>query len=84
MSRLVGREKRPLLGAYGIAVDPLRGWVYTTTVDELLVLSGQTLQVLQAMPGVGPTYAFGLSFHAAERRLYLAEARHGGLVVSRQ
>ncbi len=84
VSRLVGEEKRPLFGAYGIAVDPLRGWVYTTTVDELLVLSGQTLQVLQARPGVGPSYAFGLSFSATERRLYLADARHGELVVSRQ
>jgi uncharacterized repeat protein (TIGR01451 family) len=84
LSRLAGTEKRPMFGAYGIAVDPLRGWVYTTTVDELLVLSGQTLQVLQAIPGAGPAYAFGLSFYAAERRLYVADARHGGLMVSGQ
>ncbi len=84
LSRLVGDEKRPLFGAYGIAVDPLRGWVYMTTVDELLVLSAQTLRVLEAIPGAGPTYAFGLSFYAAQGYLYLADARQGGLVVSRQ
>ena len=82
MSRLVGNEKRPLLGAYGIAVDPLRGWVYATTVEEVLVLAGETLRVVKTMPGVGPSYAFGLSINPVEERLYIVDGRHGRLAVS--
>jgi len=81
LSRLVGNEERPLFGAYGIAVDPVHNWVYVTTVDEVLVLEGETLRVLQGIPGAGPAYAFGLCVNLVEERLYIADARHGRLIV---
>lgn len=82
LSRLVGNEQRPLFGAYGIVVDPLRGWVHVTTGEDVLVLAGETLRVVKTTPGVGPAYAFGLCVSPVEERLYLADGRHGRLVVS--
>ncbi|MBM4430217.1 MAG: YncE family protein, partial [Chloroflexi bacterium] len=81
LSRLVGNEDRPLFAAYGLAVEPLRGWVYVTTVDELFVLAGESLQVISTVSGVGPVYAFGVAIHPTQDRLYLADARHRGLTV---
>jgi len=81
LSRLVGNEKRPLFGVYGVAVDPLRGWVYVTTVDEILVLAGETLRVVEVTSGVGPAYAFGSCVNPVEERLYIADGRHGRLAV---
>ena len=81
LSRLVGNEKRSLLGAYGIAVDPLRGWVYVTTVDEVLALAGETLRVVKVTSGAGPAYAFGLCVSPVEERLYIADGQHRRLAV---
>jgi len=81
LSRLLGNETRSLFGAYGIAVDPLRGRVYTTTVDELLVLAGGTLRVVEGAPGLGPAYAFGLFASPLEERLYVADAQHRRLTI---
>jgi len=54
LSRLVGSEARPLFRMYGIAVDPLRGWVYVATTDEMLVLTGEALRLAEVISGVGP------------------------------
>ena len=81
ISRLVGDGERPLFGAYGIAVDPLKGWVYVATTDEMLVLAGETLRVAQVISGVGPVYAFGLHVDPIQGRLYVADGRHGSLSV---
>jgi len=81
ISRLVGDGERPLFGAYGIAVDPLKGWVYVATTDEMLVLAGETLRVAQVISGVGPVYAFGLHVDPIQGRLYVADGRHGSLGI---
>jgi YVTN family beta-propeller protein len=81
VSRLRGNEKLSLFGAYGIVVDPLRGWIYTTTSDGVLVLAGETLRVMQRVAGVGPTYAFGLCADPLEPRVYVADAGHGRLAT---
>jgi YVTN family beta-propeller protein len=82
--RLVGNEDQPLFGAYGLAVEPLRGWVYVTTLEEILVLAGESLDVIGVIPGAGPAYSFGVAIHPTEERLYLADARHGSLTVCRK
>jgi YVTN family beta-propeller protein len=81
VSRLAGNDKRTLFGAYGIVADPLRGWVYTTTLDHALILAGDTLRVVHTVPGVGPAYAFGMCANPLEGRLYIADALHGVLAA---
>jgi len=81
LTRLTGNFLRPLFGAYGVAVDPLRGWVYVTTANETLVLAGETLTILHALKGVGPASGFGVQVDAVARRLYVAERRQGSLLV---
>jgi hypothetical protein len=55
--------------------------VYAATVDELLVLAGQTLRVLSSVPGAGPSYAFGLCADPIGGRLYVVDAGHARLAV---
>jgi YVTN family beta-propeller protein len=79
--RLTGSFLRPLFAAYGVTADPLRGWVYVTTAEETLVLAGETLSVLHALPDVGPASGFGVRVDAVGERLYVAERRQGSLLV---
>jgi len=81
LSRLVGNHVRSLFGAYGVTVDPLRGWVYVIALNEALTLAGETLRVLHEMPGIGPAYAFGVCLDPIAERLYVADARHANLIV---
>jgi YVTN family beta-propeller protein len=81
LSRLVGNDEQPLFGAYGIAVDTLLGRVYVTTVEGLLVLKGETLQVVGLLPGVGPAYAFGLQLDPVHEQLYVVDGGHRRLAV---
>jgi len=80
LSRLIGNEGQPLFAAYGIAVDPLRGWVYVPTVDKTLVLAGETLHVLQEVSGIGPVNVFSLCVHPVEGRVYMPDVQRGRLV----
>jgi YVTN family beta-propeller protein len=81
VARLSGSEKESLFGAYGIAVDPSLGRVYVTGARELLVLSGESLEAIERMPGPGPAYGFGLTLDPAEGRLYIADGLHQRLAV---
>ena len=54
-------------------MDPLRGWLYAPTGDQMLVLTGQTLQVLRSMLGSGSAAVFGLSLEPAGERLYIGD-----------
>jgi len=81
VARLTGSFVRPLFAAYGVTVDPLRGWVYATMVDETLVLAGETLRVLHTLPDIGPASGFGVQVDALGERLYVAERRQGSLLV---
>ncbi|KPL19893.1 MAG: hypothetical protein AMJ93_12990 [Anaerolineae bacterium SM23_84] len=81
LSRLVGNDEQPLFGAYGIAVDTLLGRVYVTTVEGLLVLKGETLQVVGLLPGVGPAYAFGLHLDPVHQQLYVVDGGRRRLAV---
>jgi YVTN family beta-propeller protein len=81
LSRLTGNFTRPLFGAYGVAVDPLRGWVYLSTVEGAYVLAGETLDVMHEVPGVGPAYAFGMALDAAGGRLFLVDGRQQRLAI---
>ncbi len=76
-----GTKDETLSGAYGIAVDPLRGAVYVTTVGELLMLTGEPLEIVQRIAGIGPAYAFGLAAAPLEGSVYLADGRYGRLLV---
>nr|MBC7246051.1 DUF11 domain-containing protein [Chloroflexota bacterium] len=76
-----GSKDEPLLGVYGIAVDPLRGLLYAATVDELLVMVGETLHTVQRTSGVGPVYAFGLAIDPVTERVYIADGQHGRIAV---
>jgi uncharacterized repeat protein (TIGR01451 family) len=79
--RLLGDERRPLDGAYGIAVDPLLGRVYVTAGQHILTLAGEPLRVLDSTRGVGPVYAFGMALQPTEGRLYLADGQQRRLAV---
>lgn len=81
VTRLTGSFLRPLFAAYGVTADPLRGWVYVTMADETLVLAGETLRVLHALPDIGPASGFGVQVDAVGERLYVAERRQGSLLV---
>ncbi|MBC7233254.1 MAG: DUF11 domain-containing protein [Chloroflexi bacterium] len=81
ISSLQGNKDETLSGAYGIAIDPLRGVVYTTTVDELLVLVGEPLHIVQRVAGIGPAYAFGLAIEPVKGRVYIADGRFGQLLA---
>ena len=81
LSRLVGNDEQPLFGAYGIAVDTLLGRVYVTAVEGLLVLKGETLQVVGLLPGVGPAYAFGLHLDPVHQQLYVVDGGRRRLAV---
>jgi DNA-binding beta-propeller fold protein YncE len=81
VSRLTGNSLRPLFAAYGVTVDPLRGWVYATTVDETLVLAAETLRILHVLPDVGLASGFGVQLDAVGERLYIADRRQGSLLV---
>ena len=80
-SRLLGDERHPLDGAYGIAVDPLLGSVYVTTGRQLLTLGGEPLRVLDSTRGVGPVYAFGMALQPTEGRVYFADGQQSRLAV---
>jgi DNA-binding beta-propeller fold protein YncE len=82
VAQLVGNRNRPLWGAYGVAVDPLRGWVYLPALGGALVLHGQTLEVLRELPGVGPVYAFGWAVDAVQDRLYIVDAQRRSVALS--
>ncbi len=82
VARLPGSRSRPLWGAYGIGVDPLRGWVYVPAVSGGLVLHGETLDVLRALPEVGPVYAFGWAIDPILDRFYIVDAQKRALVMS--
>lgn len=81
LSRLVGNLAQPLFAACGISVDPVRGWVYLTAADGTLVLTAETLDILQELPDVGPAYAFGLALDVAGESVYIVDARLGRLAV---
>lgn len=81
LSRLTGNLTRPLFGAYGVAADPLRGWVHLSTVTGTYVLAGETLRILQEVPGMGPAYAFGMALDTAGGRLFLADGRQQRLAI---
>ena len=81
LSRLTGNYTRPLFGAYGVAADPLRGWVYLSTVEGAYVLAGEALGVMHEVPGVGPAYAFGMALDAAGGRLFLVDGRQQRLAI---
>lgn len=81
ISTLRGSKDEPLLGVYGITVDPLRGLVYAATVDELLVLAGEPLHIMQRTPEIGPVYAFGLAIEPMTERVYIADGQHGRVAV---
>jgi uncharacterized repeat protein (TIGR01451 family) len=80
-SRLLGDERRPLDGAYGIGVDPLLGRVYVTTGQQILTLAGESLHMVDSTPGVGPVYAFGMALQPTDGRLYLADEQQRRLAV---
>jgi len=81
LSRRVGNLAQPLFAACGISVDPVRGWVYLTAADGTLVLTAETLDILQELPDVGPAYAFGLALDVAGESVYIVDARLGRLAV---
>jgi DNA-binding beta-propeller fold protein YncE len=81
LSRLTGNLTRSLFGAYGVAVDPLRGWVHLSTVEGAYVLAGESLRVVHEIPGVGPAYAFGMALDAVGGRLFLADGRQQRLAI---
>lgn len=81
VSSVQGVRDETLSGAYGIAVDPLCGIVYVTTVDELLALTGEPLEIVQRIAGIGPAYAFGLVAAPLEGSVYLTDGRYGRLLV---
>lgn len=76
LSRLAGSAEQSLFGTYGIAVGPLRGWVYVAAVDGIPVLAGETLRVTEVITGVGPVCALGLLVDSMRERVYVADGRH--------
>jgi YVTN family beta-propeller protein len=81
VAQLSGSGEEPLSGAYGIAVDALAGRVYVTTVQELLVLSAENMEIIGRMPGLGPAYGFGLTLAPVGDRLYIADGWNGRVAV---
>lgn len=74
LGRLAGTDDQPLSGAYGIASDPERGWVYVTSGGELLTLSASHLTILNRLPlGEGTVSAgpFGMAVEPQSGALYL-------------
>ncbi len=80
-SRLLGDDRRPLDGTYGIAVDPLLGRVYVTAGQQILTLGGEPLRVLDSARALGPVYAFGMALQPTEGYLYLADGQQGRVTV---
>jgi YVTN family beta-propeller protein len=81
VSHLSGGEKESLFAAYGIAVDPAMGRVYVTAAQETLVLSGESLEIIARMPGLGPAYGFGLTLDTGTGRLYIADGSGNRVAV---
>ena len=69
LTRLVGTQAHPLFGAYGVVADPLRGLVYVTTIDGILVLAGETLRVTGRTRRVGPGYLWHVCGSCPEETL---------------
>ena len=82
LGRLSGTDDLPLFGAYGIASDPERGWVYVTSGGELLTLSARDLSIQDRLVlgeesvAAGP---FALALEPQSGTLYLT----GGLPQGR-
>ena len=66
-----GNEKRPLLGAYGVAVDSLSRRFYTTDLDGLLTFDADDGTLLGVTPGAEIAYPFGLVVHRASAQVYV-------------
>jgi hypothetical protein len=66
---LRGNLEHPLLGAYGVAVEPGTGRVVLSDVTGLLAVDPQTLAVEAVAPGEGFALAFGLAADQARSRV---------------
>ena len=66
-----GSPERPLLGAYGIAVEPATGRILLTDVQGLLSLDPQTGSADTVLPDQGFASPFGLTV-GADGRLFIA------------
>ncbi len=77
VSQLTGSAEEPLAGSYGIAVDALAERIYVTTMQGLLVLSADSLEIIGRTPDLGPAYGFGLAMAPAGDRLYVADGLNG-------
>ncbi len=84
VSAVYGDEQNPLSALYGVAVDPLRGWVYASSADGLLVFAGRSLHPLGVLTTVAPSYAFGLSLSPLADRVYSVDTQSSRVVVVEQ
>ena len=74
---LRGSPALPLVGAYGVAVEPGTGRIFLSDVAGLVAVDPQTLAVHVEQPGGGFLLPFGLVMEQASRRLLMVDA--GGL-----
>jgi uncharacterized repeat protein (TIGR01451 family) len=72
---LRGNLERPLLGAYGVAVEPRTGQVLLSDVDGLLAVNPDTLATTMVSAGHGFVPALGMAADPASGRVLAADAR---------
>jgi uncharacterized repeat protein (TIGR01451 family) len=78
---LRGDRERPLLGAYGVAVEPASGRVLLSDVAGLLALCPDTFAAETLVPGHGFVPSFGLVADPARRRMLAADSRRPAVLM---
>jgi len=78
---LAGDYSRPLGAAYAVAVDEKARCLYLAAEGELLVISGESHELVTAIPTGAIAYNFGLAVDQVTGRVYMADVQGARVIV---
>lgn len=75
VATLAGDYNHPLRAAYAVAVDEATNRLYLAAEGELLVINGESHELVSAIPTEALVYNFGLAVDQATGQVYVADVQ---------
>ena len=81
MATLAGDYSHPLRAAYAVAVDERANRLYLAAEGELLVINGESHDLIAVVPSGAIAYNFGLAVDQATGRVCVVDVQEARILI---